>query len=174
MAFKVTKLTPVNIALWLAAWPVAYIAWRAIGSLGIFEPVNVDEIGGMLLTVIFAVFVTLASFPIGILLALGRRAEVQGIPVWITWPVAIALTVYFLMNSTPELWETSRNNLERLLALWPLLIVIAAFALQYAFRGNVVQASSVLTIEIVRGVPLITLLFMSIVMAPFSCRPMLW
>ena len=165
--FKVISLTPMTTVFWLAAWPVGYILWRVIGSLDIFTPINIDDLGGMLLTVILALFVTLASFPIGILLALGRRAEVQGIPFWLTWPIVAIATVYFLMNSTPELWETSRNNIERLTALWPLIIPLAAAGLQWIYKGNVVQAASVLTIEIVRGVPLITLLFMSIVMAPF-------
>ncbi len=165
--FKVINLTPVKTAMWLAAWPIAYVVWRAIGSLDIFTPINVDDLGGLLLTVIFAIFVNLLSFPLGILLALGRRAEVQGIPAWIIWPVAIATTAYFLNSSTPELWETSRNGFEQVLALWPLLILVAAFGLQYVFNGNMVQAASTVTIELVRGVPLITLLFMSIVMAPF-------
>ncbi len=165
--FKVIKLTPVTTALWLAVWPVGYLIWRAIGWLDIFTPINVDDLGGLLLTVIFAVFVNLLSFPLGIMLALGRRAEVQGIPTWIIWPVAIAATAYFLNSSTPELWETSRNGIERAMALWPLLIIAAAFGLQYVFKGNMVQAASTVTIELVRGVPLITLLFMSIVMAPF-------
>ncbi len=165
--FKVIKLTWVTAALWLLAWPIAYLVWQGIASLDIFTPINVDDLGGLLLTVILAVFVNILSFPLGILLALGRRAEVQGIPAWIIWPVAITATAYFLFSSTPELWETSRNNFERLLSVWPLLILVGAFWLQYSFRGNMVQAASTLTIEIVRGVPLITLLFMSIVMAPF-------
>ncbi len=165
--FKVIKLTYVSAAIWLLAWPVAYLIWQGIGSLDVFTPINVDDLGGLLLTVILAVFVNILSFPIGILLALGRRAEVQGIPTWIIWPVATIATIYFLATSTPELWETSRNSVERLLALWPLIILAAAVGLQYTFRGNMVQAASTLTIEIVRGVPLITLLFMSIVMAPF-------
>ncbi|MGB1249421.1 MAG: amino acid ABC transporter permease [Candidatus Promineifilaceae bacterium] len=165
--FSVISLTPVSTAFWLLVWPVGYLVWRLIGSLDIFTPINVDDLGGMLLTVILALFVTMASFPIGILLALGRRAEVQGIPAWMMWPIVAVATGYFLTNSTPELWETSRNTLEQITALWPLIIPITAAGLQFSYKGNVVQAASVLTIEIVRGVPLITLLFMSIVMAPF-------
>ncbi len=165
--FKVITLDPVSIAVWVLAWPVGYLIWQLIGRTGLFPPINVDEWGGLLLTIIFAIAVNLLSFPLGILLALGRRADVQGIPGWLVWPVAIMATVYFLATNTPELWTTSRNNIERLLALWPLLILIVAYFYMRAFHGNLVQAFSVVFIELIRGVPLITLLFMAIVMAPF-------
>lgn len=166
-SFKVIHLNPVSIMGWVAAWPVAYVVWRLIGQTGIFSPIDVNEWGGLLLTMIFAVFVNILSFPIGILLALGRRANVHGIPAWIVWPVAVLSTAYLLNTSTVELWETSRNDIERALALWPLLIMIGAYFFMRSFNGNVVKAFSILSIELIRGVPLITLLFMAIVMAPF-------
>ena len=165
--FKVIQLNPITIVAWVLAWPIAYLVWRLIAQTGIFPPIDVDKWGGLLLTVIFAIFVNILSFPIGIFLALGRRADVQGIPVWITWPIAIFATAYFLATSTPDLWNTSRNAIESILALWPILIVVCAYFFHRSFDGNVVQAFSILSIEVIRGVPLITLLFMAIVMAPF-------
>ncbi|MEM7034714.1 MAG: amino acid ABC transporter permease [Chloroflexota bacterium] len=164
---KVIKFTPINLAIWLLVWPLAYIGWQAIGRSELFVPINVDNWGGFLLTMVMAVAVNFLSFPIGLMLALGRRSDVNGIPNWIVWPVAIGSTAYFLSTSTPELWETSRNVVESLLALWPLLIVLIAYLFQRFFKGNVVAAASTSFIEFVRGVPLITILFMAIVMAPF-------
>jgi len=166
-SFRVIQLTPLSTTLWVLAWPVAYLLWRLIGETGLFPPIDVDRWGGLLLTMIFAIFVNIISFPIGILLALGRRSGMQGIPAWIVWPVSLLSTAYFLMTSTPELWETARNGIEKMLALWPLLIVIAAYFFMRSFDGNVVKAFSILSIEVIRGVPLITLLFMAIIMAPF-------
>lgn len=165
--FRVIQLNTTSILVWVLAWPVAYIVWRLIAETGMFPPIDVNKWGGLLLTMIFAFFVNIISFPIGILLALGRRASVHGIPGWIVWPVAILSTAYLLTSNTPELWETSRNNIERALALWPLLIIISAYFFMRSFNGNVVKAFSILSIEIIRGVPLITLLFMAIIMAPF-------
>jgi general L-amino acid transport system permease protein len=165
--FKVISLNPLAIALWVAAWPVGYAVWQLIARTNVFTPIDVDRWGGLLLTVIFAIFLNILSFPLGILLALGRRADVQGIPRWVVWPIALILAVYFLATSTPELWATARNNVEKALALWPLLIVFAAYFYMRSFQGNLVQAFSVVFIELIRGVPLITLLFMAIVMAPF-------
>lgn len=166
-SFKVIQLNFVSILLWILAWPIAYITWRYIGQTGLFPAIDVDRWGGLLLTMIFAIFVNIISFPIGVLLALGRRSGMQGIPTWIVWPVALISSFYLLMTSTPELWETSRNGIERTLSLWPVLIIVAAYFFMRSFDGNVVKAFSILSIEIIRGVPLITLLFMAIVMAPF-------
>lgn len=183
--FKVIQLNPMTTAAWVLAWPASYILWRAItlwnSNTELFTPIDVDRWGGLLLTVIFAIFVNFLSFPIGIFLALGRRAEVQGIPGWILWPVAILLTFWGLYTSTfgncigtpavlcenVPLLATSRNVIEQILALWPLAIPLAAWAFHRSFKGNFLQAFSVLFIEIIRGVPLITLLFMAIIMAPF-------
>lgn len=166
-SFKVIQLNPISILLWVAAWPVAYLGWRLIGETGLFPPIDVDRWGGLLLTMIFAIFVNVLSFPAGILLALGRRSGMQGIPGWIVWPVAGLSTSYLLLTTTPDLWESARNPIEQALALWPILILVAAYFFMRSFDGNVVKAFSILWIEIIRGVPLITILFMSIIMAPF-------
>lgn len=165
--FRVIQLNATSAAIWVLIWPVAYIIWRLIGLTGIFPPIDVDNWGGLLLTIIFAIFVNILSFPIGIALALGRRADMQGIPKWITWPLAIVATAYFLYSSTIPLFTTSRNIVEQILSFWPLLFIVFAYFFYRSFDGNVLQAFSVLSIEIIRGVPLITLLFMAIVMAPF-------
>ncbi|MEM7799573.1 MAG: hypothetical protein AAF633_10315, partial [Chloroflexota bacterium] len=169
--FKVISLNPVSLAAWVLAWPLAYTVWRGLSLWStnneVFTPIDPDSWGGLLLTVIFAVFVNILSFPIGVMLALGRRAVVQGIPRWLIWGVAILASSYYFATSTPELWETSRGNIERLVSLWPALILMAAFYFDRTFSGNFLQAFSILFIEIIRGVPLITLLFLAIIMAPF-------
>lgn len=165
--FRVIQLNALSATIWVLFWPVAYLIWRLIALTQIFPAIDVDKWGGLLLTVVFAIFVNILSFPIGIALALGRRADMQGIPKWITWPLAIAATAYFLVTSTIPLWETSRNWIEQLLSLWPLLFIVSAYFFHRSFDGNVLQAFSILSIEVIRGVPLITLLFMAIIMAPF-------
>jgi len=152
---------------WALAWPVFYVAWRLIGQSELFPPINPALWGGLLLTLVIASTVILLSFPLGMVLALGRRSEVRGIPWWLIWPVALAATVWGLTNSTPDLLDRAQFWWQVILALWPLLILVAAYILQRTFKGNVIAATSTAFIEFVRGVPLITLLFMAIIMAPF-------
>ncbi len=152
---------------WALAWPVFYVAWRLIGQSELFPPINPALWGGLLLTLVIASAVILLSFPLGMVLALGRRSEVRGIPWWLIWPVALAATVWGLTNSTPDLLDRAQFWWQVILAFWPLLILVAAYILQRTFKGNVIAATSTAFIEFVRGVPLITLLFMAIIMAPF-------
>lgn len=163
---KIVKYSVQGAIIAAVTWPIGYIIWRLIGQSGAFPAINVDTWGGLMLTMIIAVSVILLSFPIGLLLALGRRSEVRGIPSWIVWPV-VAIVTLWGFTTTPGLLENSRNTFETLVAFWPLLIVLLAYVLQQSFKGNVVAAASTAFIEIVRGVPLITLLFMAIIMAPF-------
>jgi His/Glu/Gln/Arg/opine family amino acid ABC transporter permease subunit len=164
---RVIKFSVTSLVITALAWPIAYLLWRLIGQSQIFPTINPDSWGGLLLTLIIATSVIILSFPIGILLALGRRSQVRGIPSWIVWPIAIGATIYFSFTSTPILLETARNGVETVLAFWPLLLLGAAYGLQRSFKGNVVAAASTTFIEVIRGVPLITLLFMGIIMAPF-------
>ncbi len=122
--------------------------------------------GGLLFTLILAVFGIIASFPIGVLLALGRRSEIPGIPAWLTYGAAIVITAYFLLTRTMPQLQEDAGFFRQLLALWPLLILLIAYGFQKTFAGNVVAASCTLYIEVWRGVPMITVLFMSIVLFP--------
>jgi general L-amino acid transport system permease protein len=164
---RVIKFSVVSLVGAAAAWPIAYLLWRLIGRSPLFPAISPDSWGGLLLTLIVATSVIILSFPFGILLALGRRSQIRGIPNWLTWPIAIGATIYFSFTSTPQLLEDARNGVETVIAFWPLLIIGAAYGLQRSFKGNVVAASSTTFIEVIRGVPLITLLFMGIIMAPF-------
>jgi general L-amino acid transport system permease protein len=152
---------------WVLAWPVFNVVWRLIGQSELFPPINPALWGGLLLTLIIASTVIILSFPLGMALALGRRSEIRGIPWWLIWPVAIIVTIWGLINSTPDLLERADFWWQVTLAFWPILIPIVAYILQRMFKGNVIAATSTAFIEFVRGVPLITLLFMAIIMAPF-------
>ena len=163
---KVVQFSWRSFIITAAGWPIIYTIWWTIGVSGVMAPINVDQWGGLLLTLIIASSVIVLSMPLGMALALGRRSEVYGIPNWIVWPVAIGATLWGF-TTTPNLLATSRNTVEALMSFWPLLILGAAYMLQRFFKGNVVAGASVTFIEFIRSVPLITLLFMGIVMAPF-------
>ncbi|MFL7840157.1 MAG: amino acid ABC transporter permease [Candidatus Promineifilaceae bacterium] len=138
--------------------------------LGVGRPsgvMNPDVVwGGLLLTLIIAVFAIVASFPLGVLLALGRRSKIPGVPAWLTYGVAILLTAYFLYTATLPQLEKDTDFWRQIISFWPLIILFIAIAFQRTFNGNVVAAFSTLYIEVIRGVPLITVLFMSIILFP--------
>jgi len=163
---RVVRFRWQSFAIWAFAWPVLYVIWRLIARTELFPIINVEKWGGFLFTMIISVFAIVASFPLGVVLALGRRSTVRGIPAWITWPAAVGITLWSFLSSTPELLAGARNNVEKLIAFWPLLILLVTYGFQRFFKGNVVAAASTIYIEVIRGVPLITVLFMAIIMAP--------
>ncbi len=153
--------------LWLLTPVIIFFLLYGFGSTGVLRRVDPDQIwGGFLLTVIISIFGIVVSFPIGLLLALGRRSKIQGIPAWLTYPAAGLLTAYLLFTTTPANVAAARSSFEVVLAYWPLLIPLIAYLFQSTFNGNVVATFSTLYIEVVRGVPLITVLFMSIILFP--------
>ncbi len=132
-----------------------------------YVKLNPDQAwGGLLLTMIIAVFAIVASFPLGVLLALGRRSQIRGVPPWLTYGTAGLLTVYLIVTITIPGLRDPANLFGTILALWPLLIPVIAFLFQKYFKGNVVAAFCTIYIEVIRGVPLITVLFMSIILFP--------
>lgn len=164
---SVIKYSLSSLIITAVVWPVVYVVWRLIAQSGKYPPINVDTWGGLMLTLIVATSVILLSFPLGMVLALGRRSKVRGVPNWLTWPVAIGIAIWGFTQTTSQLLEDARNPVETAIAFWPVLVLLLAWGLQRIFKGNVVAAATTAMIELVRGVPLITLLFMAIIMAPF-------
>ena len=147
-----------------------YVLTNQSGS-GYFYALDIDQKwGGLLLTLIITVFSIVVSFPLGILLALGRRSDIQGIPPLPTYIVAVLLMLLLLPSSIQDAIAAS-SVAGKLLSLWPLLIPLLAYFFQRIFKGNIVATFSTLYIEIVRGVPFITILFMSIILFPLFLPP---
>jgi ABC-type amino acid transport system permease subunit len=163
---RVIAFSVINLVITVALWPLFYTIWWGIGQSGVFPPINVDDWGGFMLTIIIASSVIILSLPLGMVLALARQSDVYGIPAWIVWPVAIVATIWGF-TTTPDLLATSRNTIEQLMSFWPVLILLVAYFFQRFFKGNMVSGGSTSFIELIRSVPLITLLFMGINMAPF-------
>lgn len=161
--YPVTWLGLVMGLVWVAV--LAGTLYLIVGNFHV--KLNPDQAwGGLLLTMIIAVFAIVASFPLGVLLALGRRSQIRGVPAWLTYGAAALLTLYFLVTSTLPGLNEPANVFAIVLAFWPVAIPIVAYLFQKYFNGNVVAAFCTVYIEVIRGVPLITVLFMSIILFP--------
>lgn len=68
----VSFATKLNFALWLLCIPFILIL---LNGFGIFKKVDSNFWGGFLLTILIAVVTIVFSFPLGILLSLGRRSK---------------------------------------------------------------------------------------------------
>ena len=108
MASPRARVRRVTVWFWAALLPLAFILIAGFGAAGPLQASDPQLWGGFLLTMILTAVGIVGAFPIGILLALGRRSKLP-----------------------------------------------------------VVRLASTLYIEVVRGVPLITVLYMSMLLVPF-------
>lgn len=142
------------------------------GGEPLFVPLKPDvDWGGFMLTLIITAFAIVVSFPIGVLMALGRRSTIPGIPGWITYPAALIIMALGLYFSTPQLVADARNSFELVVAYWPLIVPVIAILFQRVWKGNVVSGFCTMYIEFIRGIPLITVLFLSIILFPIFLPP---
>ncbi len=171
--FRKSLIRRVLTILWVLTPLIAFLLLKGIGGDSSLIPsLNPDQAwGGFLLTLVIAIFAIVASFPLGVFLALGRRSEIRGVPARFTYGVAILLTIIFLAVSTFPGLGNVESTAAKVLAFWPLLIPLLAYLFQRVFKGNVVALFSTFYIETVRGVPFITVLFMSIILFPIFLPP---
>jgi general L-amino acid transport system permease protein len=163
--YKRSSIRRVLTILWFVSPFVIF--WLLKGFGPVLESLNPEIVwGGLLLTMILAVFGIVASFPLGLMLALGRRSTIRGIPAIVAWPAAIGITIWGLLTSTQQNLELARSTTEQLISFWPLAVPFITYLFLRYFKGNVVALFCTIYIECVRGVPLITVLFMSIILFP--------
>ncbi|MDQ7028271.1 MAG: amino acid ABC transporter permease [Ardenticatenia bacterium] len=95
---------------WVLSFFVILFLLKGLGGSTLLTSVPTSKWGGLLLTVLLAIVAIVASFPLGVLLALGRRSElpvvklfsilyiesVRGVPlVTVLWASAIILPLFF-------------------------------------------------------------------------------
>ncbi len=167
--------------LWLLSFPAIFFLLLGIpgAETGPLQEVPTSRWGGFLLTVILTVVGIVISFPIGVLMALGRRSQVRGVPylpaigaglIFIYWGLGgwpgepVTLTVPVLFRD-PPIWVVTLSPITYA-ALQALIVIGIFWIVSYFNQGNMIKTFSVLYIELIRGVPLITVLFMANVMLP--------
>ena len=109
------------------------------GGFGLFPVVETHQWGGLLLTLIIASVGILISFPIGVVLALGRQSELRVIKLFSTLFIEFIrgvplITILFMASFVLPLFLESGTNFDKLLRA---LIAIALF--QAAYFAEVVR-----------------------------------
>ena len=163
---RLGRLRRLVTGLWLVSPLVIWFLLRGVGPDTPLPLVETRFWGGLLLTLVITVFAIVVSFPLGILLALGRRSQLPGVPAWLIYLVSGGVALWGVVTYTLPAWPMARTPLEFIIILWPAWLLLAGIALHRVWRGNVAAAFSTVYIEVVRGVPLITVLFMAQLMLP--------
>ncbi len=166
---------------WLGSTVVIYFLLRGLpgADTGPFMGVGTNVWGGLLLTLVLSVVSIVVSFPIGVLLALGRRSQTRGVPLMWFWGIVV-LVLYWIFGGFPT--EAVTLNIPVLFRDPPIWVVTLApvtyatfqaivavgifWLIGHYLQGNLIKTFSIVFIEAIRGVPLITVLFMANIMIP--------
>ena len=161
---RYTGITVRGIAIYgVAAFVITLVLLRGLPGVPGLQPVSTLYWGGLMLNLLLAVVGIGLSFPIGIALALGRRSNLD-------IPLGDAIIGIFekLSAAGPisQVVKLSEDTLGDIGGRR--LVASAAWLIRLVFNLNVVKLFCVVFIEVFRGVPLITLLFMSQVLVPLA------
>jgi general L-amino acid transport system permease protein len=166
---------------WLASLVVIFFLLRgfSVDSSSPLALVETRRWGGFLLTVFISVIGIVACFPLGVLLALGRRSQVRGVPLLWLWGT-IGLLIYWMLGNFPDepvqfalpvvfrdppIWTVNLSPTG--FAIFQAVVVVGVcWLVGHYFQGNLIKTFCIVYIELIRGVPLITVLFMAQVMLP--------
>ncbi|MCB0208073.1 MAG: amino acid ABC transporter permease [Anaerolineae bacterium] len=174
------KYRQILVWSWLASIPIILLILRGFGpDTSPFGFVPTSLWGGLLLTIVISVIGIVVSFPIGVLMALGRRSKTRGVPYTWAWGAGLLL-IYWgisgfpsepvtfnvpLIFRDPPVWSFTLSPISY--ALFQAIVVIGIFwAVGHYLQGNMIKTFSIVYIEVIRGVPLITVLFMAQIMLP--------
>ena len=147
----------------VVAFIVSVILMRGLPGVPGLQPVLVIHWGGLTLNLLLSVVPIGLSVPIGIALALGRRSNLN---------IPIGDAIINILKKSVMI-----RPIALVVGLWGAtfgriggnrLVNLAARLLRVILNLNLVKLFCVVFIEVFRGVPLITLLFMSQVLVPLA------
>lgn len=164
----------VVLLAWVLFFPLSYLLLAGLEGNEILPAVSTQLWGGLLLTFVLSVVGILASFPLGVLLALGRRGSLVAIR---TFSVAFIevirgvplVTVLFMADLMIPLFLPETVRIDRLTRVVVAIILFEAAYLAENVRGGL-QAIPEGQYEAARAVGLSTPLMMLIIILPQALR----
>lgn len=128
---------------WLALiWAIGIVLtfWLMGGGLGL-EPVRTEQWGGLPVTLILSIFGIAFAFPLGVLLALGRRSELPLIRAFSVIYIEVVrgvplITVLFMASVMFALFLPEGLRIDQLLRAQVAIILFVAAYLAEAVRGG--------------------------------------
>ncbi|MTJ53005.1 amino acid ABC transporter permease [Anabaena sp. UHCC 0253] len=164
-------ITPWISLIWLLSFPV--IVWLLGGGLGL-QPVSTNLWNGLLLTLLMAIISIVLSFPIGVLLALGRTSNLPVVRWFSILYIEILrglplIGILFLAQVMLPLFLPANLRLDRLIRGIAGLILFSAAYMAENVRGGL-QAIPKGQIEAAKALGLNTPLVLILVILPQALR----
>jgi general L-amino acid transport system permease protein len=126
---------------WLLSLVFSPVLWKGFGPGGILPSVQTSQWGGLLVTLLLAVGGILLSFPIGVLLALGRRSTLPVVKVFCVLVIELVrgvplVSILFMSSIILALFLPPNLRIDRLIrALLGMTIFSAAYTAENVRGG---------------------------------------
>ncbi len=158
------------VAAWVLLYPFTMLMIRGIGgSEGPWQLVQTSAWGGLMLTLLLAITAIVASFPIGVLLALGRRSDLPIVKVFCIGYIELIrgvplITVLFMAQVMLPLFLPENWRVDALLRAMVAMTLFSAAYVAENVRGGLqslprgqTEAARALGLNVVHTTMLITL-----------------
>jgi general L-amino acid transport system permease protein len=158
------------VAAWVLLYPFTILMIRGIGGAeGPWQVVQTSAWGGLMLTLLLAITAIVASFPIGVLLALGRRSDLPIVKIFCIGYIELIrgvplITVLFMAQVMLPLFLPAGWRVDALLRAMVAMTLFSAAYVAENVRGGLqslprgqTEAARALGLNVVQTTMLITL-----------------
>lgn len=127
---------------WLLSFPfIMLVLVRGVGESGPLQTVPTNLWGGLLVTLALTIIGIVASFPLGVLLALGRRSSLPVVKLFSTLYIEVVrgvplVTVFFMANLMLPLFLPANVRIDNLLRAMVAVVLFSAAYLAENVRGG--------------------------------------
>jgi general L-amino acid transport system permease protein len=159
---------------WLVSLPLAALLIHGVGSSGVLPRVDSNLWGGLLLTFTLALVGIIASFPLGILLALGRRSSLPLVKLLCTTFIEVVrgvplVTILFMASILLPLFLPEGVRVDRVVRAMIGMTLFSAAYMAENVRGGLAAIPSG-QYEAAKAVGLNGFLTMSLIILPQALR----
>ena len=129
------------IILWLISPVVFFLLLHGVGTEGSLQAIEFERWGGLLLTMVLTVVGIVVAFPIGVLLALGRRSELPVVRVFSTLSIELVrgvplVTILFAASILVPLVDPSLSGVDNVIRAMVGMTFFSAAYLAEIVRGG--------------------------------------
>jgi His/Glu/Gln/Arg/opine family amino acid ABC transporter permease subunit len=127
--------------LWAISFPVILTLINGVSGVQNLEKIRSDEQGGLLLTLLLSAVAIIASFPIGLLLALGRQSRLPVVSFFCTLFIEVVrgvplITLLFMGRLILPFFGAGLQNVDLLIRIMVVLTLFTSAYLAEVIRGG--------------------------------------
>ncbi len=129
------------VLLWAVSFPIILTLLNGLGGLTSIAQIPSDKQGGLMLTLLLAAVAIIASFPIGLLLAIGRQSNLPAVSFFCTLFIEVVrgvplITLLFMGRLILPFFGFGLGNVDLLIRVMVVLTLFTSAYLAEVIRGG--------------------------------------